>query len=69
MTRAKQCPARAVIFIDGEKAKVRCTHEVEYHHDLKVAERTDEIVPLPHRIRFADGKVVTWDRDGAIVWA
>lgn len=69
MNRGKRCRATAVIFIDGEKAKSRCEHYVEYHHDQEIAERDLEIVPLPHYVRFADGQRVTWERDGEIVWA
>ncbi len=69
MNRGRQCSATAVVFIDGEKARSRCMHYVDYHHDQEIAERDYEIVSLPHRIRFADGKVVTWERDGEIVWA
>lgn len=69
MNRGKQCPARAVIFIDGEKVKARCCHYVDFHHDQDIAERTYEVVPLPHSVRFADGQRVTWERDGQIIWA
>ncbi|WP_193596056.1 hypothetical protein [Microbacterium sp. YJN-G] len=65
MNLGKQCASRAVIFIDGEKAKVRCQHYVDYHHDQAIE---DELVPLPHSVRFADGVRVTWERDGQIVY-
>lgn len=68
MNRGKQCAAVAVIFINGEKAKPRCMHYVQYHHDQAIAERDLEVVPLPHYVRFADGTRVTWDRDGEIVY-
>ncbi|MEJ1087070.1 hypothetical protein WDU99_01925 [Microbacterium sp. Mu-80] len=66
MNRGKQCPARAVIFIDDEKANARCIHFVEYHHDQAIE---DEVVYLSHRVRFADGTSVTWQRDGEIIHA
>lgn len=69
MSRGKQCPARAVIFIDGDKAKVRCDRYADYHHDQEIANRDFRVVPLPHYVRFADGQSVTWERDGEIVWA
>lgn len=69
MSRGKQCSARAVIFIHGEKMRARCDHYVDYHHDQEIANRTFEIVPLPHSKRFADGRRVTWERDGEIIWA
>lgn len=69
MNRGKQCPATAVVFIDGEKVKPRRMHYVDYHHDQEIAERDHEVVPLPYSVRFADGVRVTWERDGEIVWA